>query len=350
MISAGMGKTYAYMIPIIERLLKHDSNEMYPRPMTPRCIILLPTRELVAQTLRCVRQFPIHSIGCSAGLSYAKELREIREKCDVIVCTPWRLLLHIQKRNLSLKYVTHVVVDEADTLLDSFYHDEICNIFNKLLFDKQIHDFKKAYIHKNARGNMHTHNTDKNMRFEKARVPVRGKNPTSTFETKHDHMQDRDIILVNDRNKHNYYSDIHTDTDINLRHADDDIHIDTHTPEEDVYDEDEEDELLRTHTFFEDFHIQKEINPIFLHHSHRHTQNQIPSVTLVCATHTKAITQFLHSEIAQVFNFSHITDESAHNTVTDVRQIFVPTNRQEKMDRLFEALDEHDQVCLYICL
>lgn len=128
----GEGKSQGYLIPLINKLIESDTEKLFPRPRRPRLVILVPTRELASQTLKCVRKFPIQSTGLSAGLSYAKESDALSLGADVVVGTPARFLLHHRKGNVTFQDVQSVVIDEADVLCDSLYESEMRDVLASL--------------------------------------------------------------------------------------------------------------------------------------------------------------------------------------------------------------------------
>ncbi|PFH36713.1 DEAD/DEAH box helicase domain-containing protein [Besnoitia besnoiti] len=124
----GSGKTLAWALPLLHRLLATDSERLAPHPQQPRLVVLVPSRELALQVLTQLRQFSaaVTSGACTAGQSYVKEVRMLRSGVDVVVATPARLLLHLHKKNVNMRRVQALVVEEADTLCDAFYEQELC--------------------------------------------------------------------------------------------------------------------------------------------------------------------------------------------------------------------------------
>jgi len=121
----GTGKTAAFGLPIIEMLLKEAKR---PDNRTVRTLILAPTRELVnqiADNLRLfVRKSPLRINLVVGGASINKQQLQLERGTDILVATPGRLLDLINRRALSLGHVTHLVLDEADQMLDlGFIHD-----------------------------------------------------------------------------------------------------------------------------------------------------------------------------------------------------------------------------------
>ncbi|KEP61147.1 UNVERIFIED_CONTAM: DEAD/DEAH box helicase domain-containing protein [Hammondia hammondi] len=124
----GSGKTLAWALPLLHRLLAADTERLAPYPQQPGLVVLVPSRELATQVLGQLRRFSsvITSAACAAGQSYVKEVRTLRSGVDVVVATPARLLLHLHKKNVNMHRVRALVVEEADTLCDSFYEQELC--------------------------------------------------------------------------------------------------------------------------------------------------------------------------------------------------------------------------------
>ena len=121
----GTGKTAAFALPILQRLL--DSGK-FRSPKTCRALILLPTRELAIQVEECFKQyaqFTAISTACIfGGVSDVSQKRNLIRGVDVLVATPGRLLDLINQKAVSLKALEFFVLDEADRMLDmGFIHD-----------------------------------------------------------------------------------------------------------------------------------------------------------------------------------------------------------------------------------
>ncbi|WP_184380831.1 DEAD/DEAH box helicase [Rhizobium sp. BK619] len=121
----GTGKTAAFGLPLIEKLL---ADERRPDNRTTRTLILAPTRELVNQIAESLKKFIRKShlrinvvVG---GVSINKQQLQLEKGTDVLVATPGRLLDLINRRAISLTTVRYLVLDEADQMLDlGFVHD-----------------------------------------------------------------------------------------------------------------------------------------------------------------------------------------------------------------------------------
>jgi len=131
----GTGKTLAYVLPIVHKLLETNTQGFFPLSRKPRAIIVQPTRELAMQTIKVVRNFPVQSVVCAPGGSFIKESQLLHAGVDIVVGTPWRLILHLGKENMHLSQVGHIVFDEADTICDTFYEKDAHKIIAGLMED-----------------------------------------------------------------------------------------------------------------------------------------------------------------------------------------------------------------------
>ena len=121
----GTGKTAAFGLPIIE-LLMAENKQVEHRSC--RVLILAPTRELVNQIAAnlkiFVRKTTLRVGVVVGGVSINKQQEQMSRGVDILVSTPGRLLDLISRRALTLSKVTHLVLDEADQMLDlGFIHD-----------------------------------------------------------------------------------------------------------------------------------------------------------------------------------------------------------------------------------
>lgn len=134
----GTGKTLAYVLPIVHKLLTTNTEGFFPKSQKPRAIIVQPTRELALQTIKVVRNFPVRSVVCAPSCSFIKESQALHAGVDVVVATPFRLTLHLGKGNMYLNEVRHMVFDEADTLCDTFYQKETSKLLKGLQEDCRV--------------------------------------------------------------------------------------------------------------------------------------------------------------------------------------------------------------------
>ena len=128
----GTGKTGAFSLPILSQLPKPDGNS--------RVLILEPTRELASQVETAVRdyaRFTDHQVAVIyGGVGYGKQVDALKSGVDIIVATPGRLLDHMQQGNANLKGITHVVLDEADRMLDMGFLPDVRRILDKCPKDR----------------------------------------------------------------------------------------------------------------------------------------------------------------------------------------------------------------------
>jgi ATP-dependent RNA helicase DeaD len=124
----GTGKTAAFGIPLIEML--------EARSKGPQAIILAPTRELVQQIVveleRLAKGQDVAICGIYGGEPIERQLRALARGVDIVVGTPGRVLDHIQRRTLNLGDIYHVVLDEADRMLDIGFRPDIERILRKV--------------------------------------------------------------------------------------------------------------------------------------------------------------------------------------------------------------------------
>jgi ATP-dependent RNA helicase RhlE len=126
--NTGTGKTAAFTLPIIDRLLDG--------PRRTRVLILTPTRELAAQVDDSFRKYGKHSdldvAAVFGGVPIEPQERALRQGVDVIVATPGRLIDHIERQNVVFDDLEVLVLDEADRMLDMGFAPQINRIVNEI--------------------------------------------------------------------------------------------------------------------------------------------------------------------------------------------------------------------------
>ncbi len=132
----GTGKTAAFALPILHKLLPDASTSVSPARHPVRALILAPTRELADQVADNVRQYAVHtplrSTVVFGGIDMNPQRDELRKGVEVLIATPGRLLDHIEAKNCSLAQVRYVVLDEADRMLDIGFLPDLQRILNFL--------------------------------------------------------------------------------------------------------------------------------------------------------------------------------------------------------------------------
>src|SRR6202453_1722382 len=129
----GPGKPAAFGIPLIEML--------EPRGRGPQAIILAPTRELTQQIVAELQKLTMGSevlvCGTFGGEPIERQIRARANGIDIVVGTPGRVLDHMERRTLYLGDIVHVVLDEADRMLDIGFRPDIERILRKLPTPRQ---------------------------------------------------------------------------------------------------------------------------------------------------------------------------------------------------------------------
>lgn len=127
----GSGKTAAYMIPIIERLLYKPS-----KIASTRVVVLAPTRELAIQVCdvgkKIARFIPNISFGLAVGgLNLRQQEQQLKSRPDIVVATPGRLIDHIRNSaSFSIDNLEILVMDEADRMLEEGFQAELTEILS----------------------------------------------------------------------------------------------------------------------------------------------------------------------------------------------------------------------------
>lgn len=124
----GTGKTAGFTLPILQRLAAKPAAS----PGKPRCLILVPTRELAAQVEESVRTYgkhlPLKSMVMFGGVNINPQIKALHGRVDILVATPGRLLDHVGQKTLDLSGVEILVLDEADRMLDMGFAPQISRI------------------------------------------------------------------------------------------------------------------------------------------------------------------------------------------------------------------------------
>jgi ATP-dependent RNA helicase RhlE len=130
----GTGKTAAFVLPIIERLMKGQRGDI-------RALIIAPTRELAEQTNEAIvglgRKTGIRSATIYGGVSMKPQMQKLRAGVDIIVACPGRLLDHIGQGTIRLSQVETLVLDEADRMFDMGFLPDIRKIIKQIPAKRQ---------------------------------------------------------------------------------------------------------------------------------------------------------------------------------------------------------------------
>ena len=130
----GSGKTAAFLLPILQGLLKTPHGKT-------RVLVLSPTRELASQIETALRQFAkgtrIRGHAVYGGVGMAPQEHALRGGVEVVVATPGRLLDHMERRNADFRGLQVLVLDEADRMLDMGFLPDVRRIVGALPRDRQ---------------------------------------------------------------------------------------------------------------------------------------------------------------------------------------------------------------------
>jgi superfamily II DNA/RNA helicase len=130
----GTGKTAAFVLPILQRLLNGPRGKV-------RTLIVAPTRELAEQInsdiTKLARQTGIRSMAVYGGVGKLPQIKKIRSGVEIVVACPGRLLDHLRDKTFNLTKVEYLVLDEADHMFDMGFLPDIRRILNFLPGDQQ---------------------------------------------------------------------------------------------------------------------------------------------------------------------------------------------------------------------
>jgi ATP-dependent RNA helicase RhlE len=132
----GTGKTAAFSLPLLQRLLQHENPSTSPARHPVRALVLLPTRELADQVAQQIKMYAkytqLRSAVVFGGMDMKPQTLELKKGVEVLVATPGRLLDHIEAKNAVLNQVEYVVLDEADRMLDIGFLPDLQRILSYL--------------------------------------------------------------------------------------------------------------------------------------------------------------------------------------------------------------------------
>lgn len=130
----GTGKTAAFVIPMVERLAVLPKGQ-------PQALILVPTRELALQTLTTIeklgRSRRVSATVIVGGADMQAQVRGLRQRPEILVATPGRLLDHMWNGTILLSSIKMLVLDEADRMLDMGFAPQINQVLDALPEERQ---------------------------------------------------------------------------------------------------------------------------------------------------------------------------------------------------------------------
>ena len=137
----GTGKTAAFALPLLQKLLPLASSSTSPAKHPVRALILTPTRELAIQVEESVKVYAKHtalrSLVVFGGVDIKTQTPHLKTGIEILVATPGRLLDHIEQKTLNLSQVQMLVLDEADRMLDMGFMPDLKRILALLPKQRQ---------------------------------------------------------------------------------------------------------------------------------------------------------------------------------------------------------------------
>ena len=137
----GTGKTAAFALPLLQKLLPHANNGASPAKHPVRALILTPTRELAIQVEESVKAYakhtPLRSLVVYGGVDIRTQTPHLKTGVEILVATPGRLLDHIEQKTVQLNQVQILVLDEADRMLDMGFMPDLKRILALLPKQRQ---------------------------------------------------------------------------------------------------------------------------------------------------------------------------------------------------------------------
>lgn len=145
----GTGKTAAFVLPLLQRLLRYANTSASPARHPIRALILTPTRELADQVFESVKRYgkyiPLRTLAVFGGVDMNSQIKPLREGVEILVATPGRLFDHLQQKTVSLSQIELLVLDEADRMLDMGFIQDIRRIIELLPKNRQTILFSATF-------------------------------------------------------------------------------------------------------------------------------------------------------------------------------------------------------------
>lgn len=150
----GTGKTAAFMLPVLQKLINDKSN---------RALIIAPTRELAQQIEDAGRKMGrgtgLFSAMLIGGSAYGPQLRDLKARPQIVIGTPGRIKDHIDQGTLDLSYFNIAVLDEVDRMLDMGFVNDVTALLDSLAEERQSYFFS-ATLDRRVSGLIRTFSPD----------------------------------------------------------------------------------------------------------------------------------------------------------------------------------------------
>ena len=133
----GTGKTAAYLLPTINKIIQHPGDYI-------DTLIVVPTRELAIQIDEALQGFAYYAqlshiaiYGGTGGISFEQEKKALTQGANIIIATPGRLISHLNMGYVKISQLKHLILDEADRMLDMGFSDDLNKIISFLPKQRQ---------------------------------------------------------------------------------------------------------------------------------------------------------------------------------------------------------------------
>ncbi len=133
----GTGKTAAFVLPILNKLSANPTS-------STNTLIIVPTRELALQIDNAIQGFSYFTsvsslaiYGGNDGMAFEQEKKALSQGANIIIATPGRLMSHLNSNYVKFSQIKHLILDEADRMLDMGFIDDIIKISTHLPKEKQ---------------------------------------------------------------------------------------------------------------------------------------------------------------------------------------------------------------------
>ncbi|KAI5190596.1 ATP-dependent RNA helicase DDX6/DHH1 [Nematocida sp. AWRm77] len=137
----GTGKTAAFIIPLL--------NKIDPRSLRVQALILVPTRELVLQTVKVVKELGVELklavLPLYGGVNPKDDIIRLKGGAQIVVGTPGRILDFIRQKVLGLEHCRYLICDEADKLLDAGFKEVVVRVTEEIAKPRQIELFSATF-------------------------------------------------------------------------------------------------------------------------------------------------------------------------------------------------------------
>ena len=185
--NTGTGKTAAFLIPLINKVLLDRKQEI---------MIIAPTRELAIQIDQELKEFTvgmrIYSVCCVGGVALGPQIRDLRFQNNFIIGTPGRLKDLIENKRIILSRFNTIVLDEADRMLDMGFINDMRfimagmpkqrhTLFFSATLSPEIEGLIKEFLHEPVRISVKTRDTAKNVEQDVVRID-RGSNKLDVLD------------------------------------------------------------------------------------------------------------------------------------------------------------------------